>query len=105
MQVERESGCCRGGADGFGTISGILTTPVTIAKAVGPLGGAALAEAASYRPLILAVAAACVTASVALALTRRMPQKLTRQSPEADATAALEADATGAQKLTRGTKM
>jgi predicted MFS family arabinose efflux permease len=62
----------RYGSDGFGTISGILSTPVTIAKAVGPLGGAALAGAVGYRPLILAVAAACLAAAGALALTRRM---------------------------------
>ncbi|MEV0290196.1 MFS transporter [Kribbella sp. NPDC050820] len=64
----------RYGADGFGTISGILTTPVTIAKAVGPLGGAALAEALGYRPLILTVAAACLTAAAGLAITQRMPR-------------------------------
>ncbi|TDD14692.1 MFS transporter, partial [Kribbella turkmenica] len=61
----------RYGADGFGTISGMLTTPVTIAKAVGPLGGAALADAAGYRPLMVSVAAACVTAAAALVLTQR----------------------------------
>ncbi|GAB2669543.1 MFS transporter [Kribbella swartbergensis] len=70
----------RYGADGFGTISGILTTPVTIAKAVGPLGGAALAEAFGYRPLILTVAGACLIAAIALALTRRLPA--TDQIPE-----------------------
>jgi predicted MFS family arabinose efflux permease len=64
----------RYGAAGYGTISGILTTPVTIAKAVGPLGGAGLANAFGYRPLILTVAAACVTAAVALVLTQRMPR-------------------------------
>ncbi|MGW1346322.1 MFS transporter [Kribbella sp. NPDC002412] len=64
----------RYGADGFGTISGILTTPVTIAKAVGPLAGAALAEAFGYRPLILTVAAACLTAAAGLAVTQRMPR-------------------------------
>ncbi len=64
----------RYGATGYGTISGILTTPVTIAKAVGPLGGAGLANAFGYRPLILTVAAACVTAAVALAFTQRVPR-------------------------------
>jgi predicted MFS family arabinose efflux permease len=72
----------RYGADGFGTISGILTTPVTIAKAAGPLGGAALAEAVGYRPLIMTVAAACLTAAAALALTRRLPQELPRRLPQ-----------------------
>jgi MFS family permease len=72
----------RYGADGFGTISGILSTPVTIAKAVGPLGGAALAEAFGYRPLILTVAAACLIAAIALGLTRRLPA--TERAPEAE---------------------
>ena len=69
----------RYGATGFGTISGMLTTPTTIAKALGPLGGAGLAEALGYRPLILTVAVACVVAAVALALTRRMtPRRVTK---------------------------
>jgi MFS family permease len=63
----------RYGASGYGTISGMLATPVTIARAVGPLGGAALANAFGYRPLILTVAAACVTGAVALALTHWTP--------------------------------
>ena len=62
----------RYGASGFGTIAGILGTPTTIAKAVGPLVGAGLAGAFGYRPLILAVAAGCALAGAALALTRRL---------------------------------
>lgn len=69
----------RYGATGFGTISGLLTTPTTIAKALGPLGGAGLANAFGYRPLILTVAGGCVVAAVALALTRRLtPRRETR---------------------------
>jgi predicted MFS family arabinose efflux permease len=68
----------RYGATGFGTISGMLTTPTTIAKAVGPLAGAGLADALGYRPLILTVAAACVLASVALAFTQRLRPRRTR---------------------------
>ena len=62
----------RYGATGFGTISGLLTTPTTVAKALGPLGGAGLANAFGYRPLILTVAGGCAVAAVALALTRRL---------------------------------
>jgi len=62
----------RYGASGFGTIAGMLGTPTTIAKAVGPLVGAGLAGAFGYRPLILAVAAGCALAGAALALTRRL---------------------------------
>ncbi|MER7249370.1 MFS transporter [Kribbella sp. NPDC000426] len=72
----------RYGAAGFGTIAGMLGTPTTIAKALGPLGGAGLADAFGYRPLVLAVAAACAVAAGALALTRRIaparPQELER---------------------------
>jgi hypothetical protein len=40
----------------------------------------ALAEAFGYRRLILTVAAACVTAAVALALSRRLPPRLLPQN-------------------------
>lgn len=62
----------RYGAAGFGTIAGMLGTPTTIAKALGPLAGAGLADAFGYRPLVLAVAVACAVAAGALALTRRI---------------------------------
>jgi predicted MFS family arabinose efflux permease len=62
----------RYGATGFGTIAGMIGTPATIAKAVGPLGAAWLAEAFGYRPLMFTVAVGCVSAAVALALSRRL---------------------------------
>ncbi|WP_350274172.1 MFS transporter [Kribbella sp. HUAS MG21] len=62
----------RYGATGFGTIAGMIGTPATIAKAVGPLGGAGLAEAFGYRPLMFTVAAGCVAAALALVLSRRV---------------------------------
>ncbi|WUJ71721.1 MFS transporter [Kribbella soli] len=62
----------RYGAAGFGTIAGMLGTPTSIAKALGPLGGAGLADAFGYRPLVLSVAVACAVAAGALALTRRI---------------------------------
>jgi predicted MFS family arabinose efflux permease len=63
----------RYGATGYATIAGTLATPVIIARASAPLGGAVLAGAAGYRPVIFIVAGACVTAGVFLALTRRLP--------------------------------
>lgn len=72
----------RYGATGFGTIAGMLGTPTTIAKALGPLGGAGLAEAFGYRPLVLGVAVACAVAAVALAFTRRIaPSRHLAQEP------------------------
>lgn len=62
----------RYGSTGYATIAGTLASPVLIAKACAPLGGAILAETIGYRPLILAVAGACVTAGIFLALTRRL---------------------------------
>ena len=63
----------RYGSHGYATIAGTLATPVIIAKACAPLGGAALADAAGYRPVILAVAAACIAAGLFIAASRRMP--------------------------------
>ncbi|WP_433007942.1 MFS transporter [Kribbella sp. CA-294648] len=63
----------RYGATGYATIAGTLATPVLIARAAAPLGGALLAATAGYRPLVLLVAAACIIAGALLALVRRLP--------------------------------
>ncbi len=62
----------RYGSSGYATTAGTLATPVIIAKACAPLGGAVLAGAAGYRPVILAVAAACITAGLFIAASRRV---------------------------------
>jgi hypothetical protein len=57
---------------GYATISGLLTVPVTLAKAGAPLAAAALHNAlASYTPVLLTVAAGCAIAATALALGTR----------------------------------
>jgi MFS family permease len=63
----------RYGATGYATIAGTLATPVLLARASAPLGGAILATAVGYRPLVLLVATACVIAGALLALVRRLP--------------------------------
>jgi len=63
----------RYGAAGYGTIAGTLAAPVLVAKASAPLGGALLASAAGYRPLVLLVAGACGLAGVLLLLVQRLP--------------------------------
>ncbi len=60
----------RYGATGYATIAGTLAAPVLVARASAPLGGALLAATTGYRPLIFAVAGACVLAGLLLALTR-----------------------------------
>lgn len=63
----------RYGSTGYATIAGTLATPVLVARASAPLGGAVLAATAGYTTVILLVAAACITAGTFLALTRRLP--------------------------------
>jgi predicted MFS family arabinose efflux permease len=62
----------RYGAAGYATIAGTLATPVIIARATAPLGGALIAGAAGYRTVIWLVAGACITAGTFLVLTRRL---------------------------------
>ncbi|WP_328992735.1 MFS transporter [Kribbella sp. NBC_01245] len=63
----------RYGATGYATIAGTLATPVIISRASAPLGAAILAGSAGYHPVILSVAAACLTAAALLTLGRRIP--------------------------------
>jgi hypothetical protein len=65
----------RYGATGYATIAGTLATPVLIARASAPLGGAVLAATAGYTTVILLVAGACIIAGTFLALTRRLPAR------------------------------
>jgi MFS family permease len=60
----------RYGATGYATIAGTLATPVIIARATAPLGGALIAGVAGYRTVIWLVAGACITAGAFLVLTR-----------------------------------
>jgi predicted MFS family arabinose efflux permease len=58
----------RYGTDGYATISGLLTVPMTLAKAGAPLAAAALhGLTRSYPPVVIAVALACAVASAAIA--------------------------------------
>ncbi len=58
----------RYGPKGYGTIAGTLATPVLIARACAPFGGAVLAAAVGYTTVILLVAAGCISAAICLAL-------------------------------------
>jgi len=77
----------RYGSTGYATIAGTLATPVLIAKASAPLGAAILAGTIGYRPVIQAVAGACITAGVFLALTSRIQAPVSQ--PPASAAAKL----------------
>jgi predicted MFS family arabinose efflux permease len=53
----------RYGTTGYATIAGILTTPVTVARATAPLAAAGLLGAGGYRPVLVATGAACLLAA------------------------------------------
>jgi MFS family permease len=66
---------------GYATISGILTVPLTIAKATAPLGAAALyTHTASYTPVLAATATACLLAATAITAARSHPASRTPAS-------------------------
>ncbi|ACU77429.1 major facilitator superfamily MFS_1 [Catenulispora acidiphila DSM 44928] len=63
----------RYGTDAFATLSGVLTTPLTLVKALAPLGAAAWAGSAhSYTPPLVTSAVCCLIGAAAMALTGRM---------------------------------
>jgi len=62
----------RYGSHGYATTAGTLATPVIVAKACAPLGAAVLAADVGYRPVILTIAAACITAGLLIAGSRRV---------------------------------
>jgi MFS family permease len=63
----------RYGTDAFATLSGVLTTPLTLVKALAPLGAAAWAGAAhSYAPPLAASAVCCLIGAAAMAVTGRL---------------------------------
>jgi MFS family permease len=57
----------------YAGIAGTMATPVNAAKAIAPVVGAALAEAAGYTALMVAIAVACVLAAGCLILLRAVP--------------------------------
>jgi predicted MFS family arabinose efflux permease len=62
----------RYGTNGYATIAGALTLPLTIAKATGPLVAAVLITAAhSYLPAVAIVSAGCLVSTLCLALLAR----------------------------------
>lgn len=54
----------------YATLAGLLVVPTTLAKAVAPLGAAALhAGTRSYTPVLIAIAACCALGAVSIAAT------------------------------------
>lgn len=63
----------RYGTEAFATLSGVLTTPLTLVRALAPLGAAAWAGAAhSYTQPLVAAAVCCLIGAAAMALTGRL---------------------------------
>ena len=63
----------RYGTEAFATLSGVLTTPLTLVRALAPLGAAAWVGAAhSYTQPLVAAAVCCLIGAAAMALTGRL---------------------------------
>jgi MFS family permease len=63
----------RYGTTAYGSIAGILTTPVTLAKAVAPLGAAGLLTVGGYPQVLIAIGAACLLAAVGIVARSASP--------------------------------
>lgn len=65
----------RYGTVGYGTIAGTLGTPVSISRALAPLGGALLATALGYDALVLIAGLATVASGLSIGCLRLLPKK------------------------------
>lgn len=63
----------RYGTTAYATIAGILATPITVAKAVAPLGAAGLYAAVGYPPVLAVIGAACLVAAVGIVARATSP--------------------------------
>ncbi|MDP4504857.1 MFS transporter [Nonomuraea turcica] len=63
----------RYGTAAYASLSGALTLPITVAKAVAPLIAAGIAQVAGYPAVMAAVAAACALGALALVAYDRSP--------------------------------
>lgn len=79
----------RYGIEAFATLSGVLTTPLTLVKALAPLGAAAWAAAAhSYTPPLTASAVCCLIGAAGMAVTGRLRAPAPLPASVGDAAAA-----------------
>jgi predicted MFS family arabinose efflux permease len=76
----------RYGTAAFGTIAGILTTPITLAKALAPLAAAGLLTAGGYGLVLAAIAATCLTAAIAIVARSSSPAPIDQLIDSAAAT-------------------
>jgi predicted MFS family arabinose efflux permease len=56
----------RYGTTAYATIAGILTTPITLAKAIAPLAAARLLTTGGYLPVLTAIGASCLIATIGI---------------------------------------
>jgi predicted MFS family arabinose efflux permease len=63
----------RYGTLAYATIAGILTVPITLARAGAPLGAAVLQSGGDYRPVVFGIAAACLVAAAGIVVRATSP--------------------------------
>ncbi|GAA4716622.1 MFS transporter [Phytohabitans rumicis] len=63
----------RYGTTAYGTLAGVLATPITVAKAAAPLAAAGLIATGGYPAMLAAVGAACLLAAVGITARASTP--------------------------------
>lgn len=66
----------RYGTTAYGTIAGILATPITLARAVAPLGAAGLLTAGGYPAVLVAIGVCCLVATVGILARATSPSPI-----------------------------
>ncbi|MFI5913377.1 MFS transporter [Dactylosporangium sp. NPDC051541] len=85
----------RYGTVAYATIAGILTVPITLARAGAPLGAAALHTAGGYTPALAAVGVACLIAATGIVVKAGTPSPIPTHHPDgAEALASSSAQGT-----------
>ncbi|MEH1129371.1 MFS transporter [Micromonospora sp. CPCC 206061] len=74
----------RYGTTVYATIAGILTTPITLAKATAPLGAAFLLTAGGYPVVLTGIGACCLIAAVGILAHATAPPPIPSLPPPAD---------------------
>jgi hypothetical protein len=71
----------RYGTVAYATIAGSLALPVTLARAGGPLGAAALQAGGGYVPVVIGIAAACAVAAAGIVVRAGSPSPVAASVP------------------------
>jgi predicted MFS family arabinose efflux permease len=85
----------RYGTVAYGTVAGILATPITLARAVAPMAAAGLLDIGGYGGVMSGIGVACLVAAVGIAARAGSPSPLARSAIGARVSAGRSTEETG----------